>query len=148
MNEWHCAEKGHLHYFQPSRVKLPKSRDVRCHLLEWFIFAPFMGCVPQNKDLILHTLNCGAVLWAGISWANAGAMIVSGAWRKHGPPWAQLGGKTRTKLFSVKLAFGEKVCSLMGPHGSLTPSSHRGSPASPLASPLLTLSVFFKSFII
>lgn len=38
--------------------------------------------------------------------------------------------------------FGEKVFSLMGPHGSLTSSSLRGSPAFPLASPLPTCSVF------
>lgn len=70
-----------------------------------------------------------------------GAMIVPGALRKHGPPRAQLGGNARTAL-SVKLAFGGKAFSLMGPHGSLTLSSLRGSPASPLASPLLTCSIF------
>lgn len=86
-NEWHRAGKGHLHYFQPSHLKLPKSTGVGCHLLEWFIFAPFMVGAPQNKDLILHTLNCGAVLWAGISRCHDCARGMEEARTSPGPAW-------------------------------------------------------------
>lgn len=61
------------------------------------------------------TLSCGPLLWAGISWANASAMIVPGAWRvQHGEN--ELNGELR-------LAFEGEGFSHVDPDGSLTLSS-------------------------
>ena len=80
-----------------------------CPLQEWFIFVPFMVSESQNKNLVLCTLNCGTLLWAGISWADAGAVIIPGAWRKHRPTWAQHVEHVDSSQFSEHL---RKRCSV------------------------------------